>query len=329
MNQILEKGFQQVGFWAPRNALNFAIRPRLWRQVFHAPVSIRFEESEWSQHPTVVRWTYSQRLQKNRLQLTFTSEDYYKRFADRWRVVSDALSLLIKHHPNIEFKDVPVDISDCTDASVPENTFRFAKLTNDPHDLIPNPYLLKRNRRVWRSTEWESKKDTLYFRGALTGTLQSFDNSRVAACIAAKKIINSDCGLSLFPQTQPTFLATLRSQDLCAKKDPTKTLNKHRYLLDIDGNTSSWHRFWLIGTFGCVPIRFETKWVEYWHENIEEGKHFSYANRETLIQVVDFLRKHPEKAMSIANNASEFVRNELSPGCAQKFFEEAWLRRIQ
>jgi len=45
-------------------------------------------------------------------------------------------------------------------------------------------------------------------------------------------------------------------------------------------------------------------------------------------QVVDFLRKHPEKAMSIANNASEFVRNELSPVCAQKFFEEAWLRRI-
>ena len=35
-----------------------------------------------------------------------------------------------------------------------------------------------------------------------------------------------------------------------------------------------------IGTFGCVPIRFETKWIEYWHKNIEEGKHFSYANRE-------------------------------------------------
>ena len=63
-------------------------------------------------------------------------------------------------------------------------------------------------------------------------------------------------------------------------------------------------------------------------KNIEEGKHFLYANRETLCQVVDFLRKHPEKAMSIANNASEFVRNELSPVCAQKFFEEAWLRRI-
>ena len=75
-----------------------------------------------------------------------------------------------------------------------------------------------------------------------------------------------------------------------------KALNRHRYLLDIDGNSSSWHRFWLIGTFGCVPIRFEAKWVEYWHEKLEEGANYLYANRETLSDVVDSLRKQPEKA---------------------------------
>ena len=324
----MSPNLKKIGFCKPLTAFDVVLNPRRWGYVFRYPISIKFEDSEWAQHPSVIRWTYSQRSHEKRLLLTFTSENTYKLLSYRWRNIANALGRLIRHSPKIEFNDIPVDVSDCTDASVPEDTFRFAKLFSDPHDLIPNPFLLKRTRRAWRSIEWENKKDSLYFRGALTGTLQSFDNSRVAACIAAKKIINSDCGLSDFPQTPPTFLGTLRSQGLCAEKDPTKTLNKHRYLLDIDGNTSSWHRFWLIGTFGCVPIRFETKWVEYWHEDIEEGKHFSYANRETLIQVVDFLRKHPEKAMSIANNASEFVRNELSPVCVQKFFEEAWLRRI-
>ena len=128
MNRLLEKDFKPVGFWAPRTALNFAVRPRLWRQVLHAPVSIRFEESEWSQHPSVARWTYLQRSPKNRLQITFTSEHFCKLFSYRWRAVSDALSLLIKQRPNIEFADVPVGISDCGNASVPEKTFRFPKL---------------------------------------------------------------------------------------------------------------------------------------------------------------------------------------------------------
>ncbi len=320
--------FEKIGFWKPLTAFDTVLHPRRWRHVFHYPVSIRFEDSEWAQHPSVIRWTYSQRSHEKRLLLTFTSENTYKNLSYRWRNIANALGRLIRHSPKIEFSDIPVDVSDCTDSSVPENTFRFAKLFSDPHDLIPNPFLLKRTRRTLRSIKWERKLDSLYFRGALTGTLQSFDNSRVAACLAAKKILNSDCGLTDFPQTPPNFLTTLRSQGFCTEKDPTKTLDKHRYLLDIDGNTSSWHRFWLIGTFGCVPIRFETKWVEYWHKNIEEGKHFLYANRETLSEIVDFLRKHPEKAISVANNASKFIRNELSPVCAQKSFEEAWLGRI-
>ncbi len=327
MNRLSEKEFKPVGFWAPRTALNVAVRPRLWRQVFYAPVSIRFEESEWSQYPSVARWTYSQRLQKNRLQITFTSEYWYRKFSYRWRAISDALSLLIKQHPRIEFTDVPVDISDCMDASVPENTFRFAKLPSDPHDLLPNPFLLEHRRAPQHPIKWKHKKDSLYFRGALTGQLQSFENSRVAACVAAQGISNSDCKLSTFPQTSETFMHEIKSRNLCGPKESEKALNRHRYLLDIDGNSSSWHRFWLIGTFGCVPIRFEAKWVEYWHEKLEEGANYLYANRETLSDVVDSLRKQPEKAESIAQNASKFVNTYLSPSSAQKSFNEAWLNR--
>ena len=47
----------------------------------------------------------------------------------------------------------------------------------------------------------EEKKDSLYFRGAITGQLQSLENPRVAACLAAKQIPDADCKLTSFPQT--------------------------------------------------------------------------------------------------------------------------------
>ena len=67
--------------------------------------------------------------------------------------------------------------------------------------------------------------------------------------------------------------------------------------------------------------------LEYWHEKLEEGVNYLYADRETLIDVVDSLRKQPERATSVAQNASEFVSTYLSPNSAQKSFNEAWLNR--
>ena len=69
------------------------------------------------------------------------------------------------------------------------------------------------------------------------------------------------------------------------------------------------------------------KVLEYWHEKLEEGVNYLYADRETLIDVVDSLRKQPERATTVAQNASKFVSTYLSPNSAQKSFNEAWLNR--
>ena len=121
------------------------------------------------------------RKTRKRLLLTFSSQSTYRLLSYRWRAVANALGKFIKRHPDREFIDVPVDVSDCTDASVPENTFRFAKLPGDPHELIPNPFLLGTIRRARRPIQWKHKNDSLYFRGALTGDVQSYENPRVAA----------------------------------------------------------------------------------------------------------------------------------------------------
>lgn len=321
--------FQPVGFWAPRTAVNVAIRPRLWRTISNAKVSVRFEESAWSQFPSVVRWSYAPTKDKKRLAVCFTNKETYFKRADRWRAISNALGRLIAAHPDISFDEIPVDVSDCFDATVPPATFRFSKLRDDPHDLIPNPYFLDRRHRLSSAMPWERKKDTVYFRGSLTGTTQSRSNPRVAACLVARAIPGADCKLTMFQQTPAELRAELEREGISCRRDRVKSLNSHRYLLDIDGNASSWHRFWLIGMFRCDPIRFETQWQECWHHLIHEGEHFVAANRHNLGEVIKVLRARPRAAQAIAAAAGTMARDVLSPAGAQRMFEAAWLRRVE
>ena len=69
----MSTNFEKIGFWKPLTAFDTVLHPRRWRYVFRYPISIRFEESEWAQHPSVIRWTYSQLSHEKRLLLTFTS----------------------------------------------------------------------------------------------------------------------------------------------------------------------------------------------------------------------------------------------------------------
>lgn len=323
-----QTNFKPVGFWAPRTAVNVPVRPRLWRNIRHAPVSVRFEESDWSQFPEVVRWSYSPAANDGRICLSFTSKETYFTLAYRWRAVANALWRMISSHTGVSFREIPVDISDCFDASVPASTFRFAKLPSDPHDLIPNAYFLDRRHRLPPPLPWEQKQDTIYFRSSLTGTVQSRENPRAAACLVARTIPDADCKLTMFQQTPAELRAELEQEGITCRRDRVNALNSHRYLLDIDGNSSSWHRFWLIGMFRSVLIRFETQWQECWHDVIRDGEHYVSATRHNLREVIADLRIHPKKAREIANAAAGFVRDSLSSDGSQRMFEKAWLRRI-
>ena len=233
---------------------------------------------------------------------------------------------MVSKRPNLSFSDVAVDISDCVDGSIPPDTLRFARLPGDPHELIPNAHLLGPRRRLPRASPWNRKHDTVYFRGALTGG-ESWDNPRVAACIAARDIRGGDCKLTHFPNSTPDFVDRLRAAGLVAPYDRPRELNHHRYLVDIDGNTSSWDRFRLTGLLGSVPIRFETKWQEYWHALATPGEHYATADRHTLDDVVENLRTRPALAHAIRKAAGDLAVSVLSPDATQSAFEDVWVRR--
>ena len=323
-----QRSFRPVGFWAPRSLAYTLLRPRLWRTAWHRPVSVRCAAPGTSQSANVISWSYDPAAYGPRLCLEFANETTVDLWRFRWRTLADALWKLIDGRPEIRFHDIPVDVSDCADGTLPADVFRFARRPGEPHELLPNPQLLKHHPLRSRPLPWDRKRDSVFFRGSATGTHEYGMNRRVAACRAARAIPGGDCKLTTFTDAGPAFRAQADQDGIVAQRDKPSALNHHRYLLDVDGHTSSWDRFRLIGECEGVPIRFETEWEECWHGQLFEGGNFVAASRSTLADVIESLRASPSRARAIATEASRLARNILCPAGAQRMLEEAWLQRM-
>lgn len=323
--------FEPIGRATPRTLLSVGLRPRLWSRTWrHAPAAIRFIDAEPGDtpgHRQIVRWTYDPERHGRRLCLTFRDRHVFERDHFRWRVISDLIWGVVEKTPGLIFRDIAVDISDGADSSLPPDVLRFVRRPGDPHELLPNLHLLAPRLRLPAPRAWDRKSDTIYFRGAATGAPDYSRNVRVAACLAANALPGGDCLLTAFHQVDDAFQRRARQEGIRGTRDSRKALNRHRYLIDVDGNTSSWDRFWLIGWFGGVPIRFEPVWEEFWTAGAHEEEHYVTATRESLAAVMAELRGDPARARRIAQNAAAFVRRVLAPEPVRQTFETIWRRR--
>jgi len=195
----------------------------------------------------------------------------------------------------------------------PPNIYAFARRTGSQSGLIPNPYLLSSSRRSPPPRPWERKTEAVYFRGASTGSPDYESNVRVALCKAAKAMRGSDCRISTVVQTDQCFSQRLKQDGLFGQSRPLNEMNRHRYLIDVDGNASSWDRYKFIGLFGGVPIRFECVFEECWHKLLIDGVNCVVADRNSLPHVVEKLRSRPSHAREIAMAAQRLVAEHLSP----------------
>jgi len=254
--------------WAPRSALYWALRPqKAARRLFSetVPLGLRVHpcaDPRLAGRPSLVWWSYDRRQFGERLLLTFEAGAQLTNLDARWRVIATALWRMIRKDPTLVFHDVPVDLGDGCGAELPDFVFTFARPKGAANALLPNPYLLQDRKPVPAPLPWEAKTDRLYFRGADSGSPDLDLNTRVALCRAAAKLPRTDCFLTRLVQSGQAFREQLQKEGLVGRRVSISEMNKHRFLMDTDGNTTSWDRYMLIGTFGAVPILFEPAWEE-------------------------------------------------------------------
>ena len=230
----------------------------------------------------------------------------------RWRILADSLDAIRRADPAFGFRGARIDLSDGVGPDAGDDIVAFARLPGSNARLIPNPYLLRGRRWLAPPRSWERKSDAVYFRGSSTGSPNFDANSRVALCRLAKAIPRADCRLSRIKQVDAEFSRRLAADGLVGARHPLFWLDRHRYLVDTDGNSSSWDRYLLIGHYGGVPIRFESVWQECWHDVLVDGGNCVLADRQTLAATVDRLRANPAAARAIAASAGRTVAEHLS-----------------
>jgi hypothetical protein len=327
------ESFCDFSRWAPRSPRYWLLHPqkagrRLWAESVPLAVRVRpCSEPRLAGRPSLVWWSYDRGQFGEKLHLTFESAVQIEGLDARWRVIAGAVWRLVTKDPALVFLDVPVDLGDGCSRETPEAVFCFARPRGEANALLPNPYLLQKRRRVPGPRRWESKTDTMYFRGADTGSPDVDRNTRVALCRAAALLPRTDCRLTRLDQGSPEFKAQVRREGLVGRRISLPEMNKHRFLVDADGNTTSWDRYLWTGTFGGVPILFEPAWEECWHSHLVDGDNCIVADRTTLGNVLERLRSEPALAKHIAAGAARLVATQLSPAGAQEMFETAWKAR--
>ena len=318
--------------WAPRSAMYWALRPQKAARRLLAeavPLAVRVRPSgdpALAGRGTLTWWSYDRGQLGDKLHLTFPSTARVTNLDARWRVIARAIWRMVRKDPGMVFHEVAVDLEDGATPGLPESVFAFARLRGAGNALLPNPYLL-RDRDVGKPRAWEAKKDTLYFRGADSGAITLEANTRVVLCRLAKDLPRTSCLLTRLVQGTPEAHAQMRQEGLVGKRIPIPDMNKYRFLVDADGNTTSWDRYMLIGAYGSVPILFEPAWEECWHGDLVDGENCVLADRHTLGPLLERLRADDAYARKIAAGASRLVATRLSPEGVQALFEAAWKAR--
>jgi hypothetical protein len=308
--------FAPISRWQPDGLLRLAAAPRkAARSAMHAPVAVRFLRGDELDHRlggNASWWTFDRRRHGPPVAIAFASPEAYRGLAGRWRTLANAIWAVGRQDPTLEFHDVAIDLGDGLGLDAPGHVHAFARVPGSAARLIPNPYLLRPRPWLTPPLPWSWKRDVLYFRGSGTGPQDLETNVRVAVCRVAKTVPRSDCRVSRIRQCDPAFAAGLLAEGLVGRRHPLDALNLFRFLVDVDGHTSSWDRFMLIGTVGGVPLRFEPGWEECWHDRIVPGEHAIEVDRHSLPAALERLRSRPDEARRVARAARRLVQEELA-----------------
>lgn len=286
---------------------------QLWAEFFlrRLPVVATFATSAGS--PQVTVWSYDRQRQGGAVRIEFQSRDQMHRFSNRWPVLVKAILACSREDAGFGFEGVKIHLGDGLLPQEAADVVGFARRPGSAARLIPNLYLLGARPTTPPPRPWARKSDALYFRGASTGSPDYDANARVALCRIARSIPRADCRISKLRQIDHDFVRRLAADGLAARADALDRLNDHRYLADVDGNTSSWDRYLMIGTFGGVPIRFEPAWEECWHDALVDGQNYVRADRQTLPGIIERLRTREAEAREIAIHAMNTVQTVLAP----------------
>ncbi len=166
---------------------------------------------------------------------------------------------------------------------------------------------------------WEDRRPSLVWRGSSTGlfwqTLDDLDRlPRYRMCrFAARLGAGADVALTdLVQAANPEEARLIRErvtrEGLLKPFIPMAEMARHRFILDIDGNSNSWN-FMQKLRLGCCVLRVESQWQQWFSDRLIAWEHYVpiASDLTDLIERAEWCFANMEECSAIAVRGAKFA----------------------
>lgn len=167
---------------------------------------------------------------------------------------------------------------------------------------------------------WEKKEAKTFWRGSTTGgysTLANWDQiaraKLVLLSLAHPEAI--DARFNSVVQCDPEVPQLMKAKGMVSKSVTRPDHLKFKYLVDVDGNSCSYERYFWLLLSNSVVLKQMTPNVQWYYGALEPYKHFVPVKEDLsdLLEKIEWAKTHDLEAKLIAEEASQFVRDNLGP----------------
>lgn len=166
---------------------------------------------------------------------------------------------------------------------------------------------------------WEDRRPSIVWRGAGTGafrqTLETLDDlpryrmSKLASQLGARADVGlTQAAQAATPEDDERIVERLAREGLLKPFVPMTEMARHRYILDIDGNSNSWN-FMQKLRLGCCVLRVESVWRQWFSDRLIAWEHYVPVapDLSDLIERAEWCFANPAKCAAIAARGTQFA----------------------
>lgn len=183
---------------------------------------------------------------------------------------------------------------------------------------------------------WAQKVDGLYWRGASTGQVINAPddlrrNPRIRLCLESKRIKGADVRLSNIAQISDAGTkAAINGHGIVDRRRHIDQFLRHRYVVDIDGNTNAWSSFFWKLHSNSVVLKVGGSFRQWYYRRLEPWVHYVPVRSDLsdLDTQLRWCRSNARKCRAIARNATQFTRAVTYMGEAKWLGDQLYRRMI-
>jgi hypothetical protein len=259
-------------------------------------------------------------------QITHIPKD---KFRSRLDITIDFIQRVVKQTNYKINGNFIINLHDKSDQHPNVNEIVFTKHQNTQKSIIPDIYAMESYKRVSDIPDpipFSQKKGKGIFIGVTTGNTNPRLNDRLKLCNYAYQLKHQgqECFMDIFinhiaqiPEEEiskvfPHYQQFMKS-DLSIQDQ-----RQYRYIINVDGNTTSWDRLVWVYQGNNILIKQKSENMGWYYPFMEMGKHYveytSPADLHLKIEVMERMwQRNPNRLHELMKTQREFLQNYLSP----------------